>query len=111
MYTFASSETVRSDRFTIAFRQPLLATDDVSLENELSLYPNPTQDIITLSYTGSRKLQEMVITDIQGKVIRSIDLSTFEQQRVFDVSDLKTGIYLFRIQRAQTVQNFKVVKR
>ena len=110
-YTFASSETAQRDRFTVTFREPLLAVNDVDLGNQISLYPNPIENIITLAYSGSRNLQELVITDIQGKVIRTMDLGNFEQQRSFNVSDLNAGIYFFRISGAETVQNFKIIKR
>jgi len=48
-YTFASSETIQANRFTVVFNDSLLNTDEFATANGLQLFPNPANGQITLS--------------------------------------------------------------
>jgi len=107
-YTFTASESIQTARFTLIFEERVLSTDDNSInQNAISLFPNPVQDQVTLSYTGAEQLNAGIITDINGKVIKTLDLSSFNNTQLIDISTFSTGIYFVQIQS----KNSSVVKK
>ncbi len=60
------------------------------------LYPNPAHDYFTLQYSNelqSLNQLEIVITDVQGKIIRSIEFEG-NIDRLISVDDLLPGVYI-----------------
>jgi len=108
-YTFAASETIQDSRFTLVFDDQLLSTEETNLENTISLYPNPAQGQIQLAYSGGPSLQELTITDIQGKIIKQQNLVGFNGQETIDISSLKPGLYFFTISSAQSSTTQKIM--
>ena len=108
-YSFTASETAASNRFTLSFKEAVLSTEEQTLNN-FSLFPNPTKDAITLRSNGLQNLSKLVILDLLGKVVRTIDLRSFNQQQTFDISNLNTGVYFFQITSESSSESFRVIK-
>ena len=71
------------------------------------LYPNPTSNLINLTWNGSVSAQ-IVLTDLQGKKLMTSTLSTGANS--IDLSRLDSGLYIYQIfvdNRLQ--QNGKIV--
>jgi hypothetical protein len=76
-------------------------------ENQSSLFsvfPNPANEIVTIN-TAFDQTFELVILDIDGRVIKSYLLDHSNEQ--VDVSDLSTGIYILE---ARTDSNVELVR-
>ena len=109
-YTFASSETLQEDRFTLVFQErEVLSTQENSLENNLSLYPNPAQGQIQLNYAGSQALNSLVITDVLGKRVQEMSLNDFNGTQTIDVSKLQSGLYFFSVTSEQNTSTMRVI--
>ena len=108
-YTFTAQKGVYTDRFTIVFQdRDVLDTDEESFrESGINLYPNPSHGQITLAYAGTSTLENAVITDVNGKIVKRIDLSNFNQSQTMDLSALARGMYFINI----TSQENTVVKK
>jgi len=100
-----------------------LSTSVEDLSNEtrfLELYPNPMADEVFLEYylSSDFKQIQLIIYDITGKVcLHLTDLPAFSGEHlvVRRISNLKQGIYLFRIISVDnnnriSVKNGKIVK-
>lgn len=59
----------------------------------LKVYPNPATQ--TLNISNGKKLKKVILYSSQGKVVKSMDLNTTQQQ--IDVSDLGEGVYSLQI--------------
>lgn len=71
----------------------ILDVDEASLDDQISIYPNPATHLVNLDvFDGDQKF-ETAILDFSGSIIRHLPTSN---QR-FDVSDLPAGIYLIKI--------------
>lgn len=71
--------------------------DDLSAENFMSLYPNPTNDQFTLGVHGMDKFPTSVtITDIRGALVYSNILSPTNQSMQFSATELglANGLYM-----------------
>jgi hypothetical protein len=64
--------------------------DEISTKKDISIYPNPVDDVLTINLTNS-DVEEILIVDLAGNVL-SRGTST-----VINVNALETGIYLLNI--------------
>ena len=62
--------------------------------SEKKLYPNPAKDFLTVE--GISEVERIQIVDINGRVIRTIDIEKDEIGRTLNVSDLMNGIYILK---------------
>lgn len=82
---------------------------DSKMLNEISLFPNPANDILTLKIPEEFQNPTVDILTLQGKIIQSFHIS--KNQNRLDVSMLPEGIYLVRIRYAENQITKKVVKQ
>ena len=77
-------------------------------DNSISIYPNPTQDKLTIA-GGDLQINRMEIVDLAGRVVL---LSSFGGVGggVIDVSALPAGIYLVKIHTDKGIVTRKMVK-
>jgi hypothetical protein len=82
-----------------------VAGDDFGLE----AYPNPVKSMLTINIKGSASANaEMLITDISGKIIRSLPVDDKKQQ--VDISSMASGIYMLRYKDDTHNQVIRIVK-
>ena len=60
------------------------------------LYPNPTNDLVTISFDGNEA--EFVIYDTQGKLIQQSSIHSGEQ---VSLKDVQTGVYFLKFQQVK----------
>ena len=83
-----------------------METEEVRFRESVILYPNPSTDNITIR-SLEEPLQEILITDLQGKRIQQMKLTNFNESQQVDISTLAKGVYFVTILSNQN----KVVKR
>lgn len=80
----------------------------LTIENVISVYPNPASDYININLNGV-SADKMEICDITGKVISSQIISTEHSQT--HIKNLKPGLYLLKIyNKYQNVTTLRFVK-
>jgi len=85
-----------------------VSTTHQSIENGISVYPNPVGDYVNLSLNGV-KADKVEIYDITGKIISSQLLATEHNQ--IHIENLKPGMYLLKIyNKNQNVTTLRFVK-
>lgn len=67
--------------------------ETVIFENNVSVYPNPCNDI--LNVYSSRKISEMEIVDLQGRVV--YEYTEMLNEKAIDIKGLTEGVYMLRI--------------
>ena len=72
-------------------------TDVVGIEDngvsEISIFPNPTNDILNITF--SEIIFEIEIVNALGQVVRRMEVNA--DNAVCDVEDLTSGVYVVRI--------------
>lgn len=82
------------------------------VENAFSIYPNPTEDFISISNTNaSLEINKVGIIDVNGRAIRTIILGNASNNSQINVSDLSAGIYMLVINSNKGTGVKKFVKR
>jgi hypothetical protein len=97
----STSEVVRLDMIG-------LGTGDLSLENQLTIHPNPSQGVITINSTVEMAGMEIVLTDVTGRIVhRENNLGSFTQ--TMDLSMLPNGVYTLTLASAKTMVSKRII--
>lgn len=74
-----------------------LSTDVFDLNSVLSIYPNPSNGLMTIKNNGVN-LKAVNVTDINGRLIETIDLNNSSTNAILDLStDLASGLYFITV--------------
>ena len=75
----------------------------------IKVYPNPAKDKITVSIKDDAgKGGSLLLTDIEGKVVRSVVVKS--QENNIDMKELTAGVYLLEYNNGEVCETVKVVK-
>ena len=68
------------------------------VENEVLIYPNPTNDYVKIKHSMQGE-GELVFSlyDASGRVIKSIQCKTHNQETQFAIDDIAIGIYTYKV--------------
>jgi hypothetical protein len=89
---------VTLDGNSINNNSTLVGLADLSLENGITMYPNPAQNNVTIKNSNNVKFDQLTIYDVYGRLINTIDLRDMQQEKIINVSDLTPGIYMLQLQ-------------
>ena len=92
--------------FTVTVDE-VLGVGDNDFSNNILLYPNPTTGVLTLLNNTTTQLSNAVITDVKGRVIKTIDLTGAGIETNFSLESLATGMYFVKI----NTEDASIVKR
>jgi hypothetical protein len=85
-----------------------LGVDDLNFE-DVSIYPNPSNGKITVSFNKEVTLKSFVIRDVTGRLVREEKPQT-TTGITFDISTEAQGVYFLNIESGNTIQSFKLIK-
>ena len=75
----------------------------------LSIYPNPTHDILTVAVDGlSEKSATLSIVTVSGSVVLSREMS--DGKHDFDLSEMSPGIYMLLFSSTNITKSWKIIK-
>ena len=79
--------------------------------SQLQLFPNPTENTINLKLSN-QKIQEIVIYDLQGRVIFQEHTDGNSNNSQIDVSDFSNGVYIVQVMSTHgNVSSSKFIKK
>lgn len=81
---------------------PNLSTTNFEIENQVSIYPNPTSNYLTLKNVLENS--KILISDINGRIIKQF----IYQKPTIDLQGLEKGVYFLTINNDKT---FKFIKK
>ncbi len=82
--------------FTITLLS-VLGIEDEILNDKIKIYPNPSNGLISFSNTLGNPINKFEVYDLLGKQVFNELLNENEINKTFDVSQLKSGIYLVKL--------------
>ena len=93
----------------------VLGLNDFGSFQDINLFPNPAENELQISFssqTGNNPL-EFTITDLSGKMIKSIPVNAHEGSNLvfIETSDLSAGTYLIKMSGSSQERTFSFVKR
>lgn len=108
-----STLTAGGNTLTQGFHQPELrfaSIEDFSNDVVMNLYPNPTEQFVTIETTSEMELK-VIVFDMNGKVV--LTSNPFIQKQVFDLSLLSAGNYIFKVMTSAgaPIENYSLIKK
>ncbi|MBK8599423.1 MAG: T9SS type A sorting domain-containing protein [Flavobacterium sp.] len=86
----------------------LLANSDFEFENYFSIYPNPANDVLNIETKQTIAVTSINIYNTLGQVV--LVIPNAQQTKSVDVSSLKTGNYLMKVNSDKGSSSVKFVK-
>lgn len=94
--------------FNLALNNALLSVN-TSAANGFLLYPNPAQNNITISLPSAFQSAELSLYNNLGQLV--LQRKIFQDQSNVNLSDMNSGVYLYKIQTATSSQSGKISKQ
>ena len=105
VYTFESEKGIFDNRFTLQFTPEIILGNQINTIGYVTIYPNPSQGIVTIS--SPKSLMERVeVIDMLGRLIQSESFSGYNEIRL-DISKEVSATYFVSIYTSDGV----VIKR
>lgn len=82
-----------------------------NLKNNIKVFPNPSNGEFTLKNLNNIALIKADIYDINGRLIKSIDLSTSHNLQTIDITQAASGIYFMNVHAKNATQVIKLIKQ
>lgn len=103
-YTFEPKE------FAIKFKSTQKPEVDLA-ENELSLFPNPSSQVLNVQLQGNADILQIQILDLAGRLISQTPLSGVKKHEM-DISNLSNGLFMIRVNTSAGVlsKKFEVIR-
>jgi hypothetical protein len=103
-----------SDEFPQGLPFQLLGTEvlsvgELSLNNQVAIYPNPADKQITIANNSNINVTEANIYNLQGKLVQSIALGN--KETIVDISTMASGVYMVKISSDSGTTTKKLIKR
>jgi len=104
-----SSATMDFDNIVIrAGGGPLLSIDDFS-SSKFSVYPNPSNGLVTISNDLNSALTSVSFADLNGRTVKTVELNGDASAQV-NISELAAGVYMMNISSDRGTITKKIVK-
>lgn len=99
-----------SQNFSLILSGPQVTLSNESFNvNDFAVYPNPANDFLIVT-TGGNVIERATFYDVQGRMVKSIDLNNVSDQVRIDIQDLNKGIYIMKLSSQGKEINKKIVK-
>jgi len=84
---------ITEDTITIEIKN-CSSVNNIENKNNISLYPNPANNLIIIANETLKYIQNLQIFDVTGQICNS---NIFDQENTIDISNLQNGIYFIKI--------------
>ena len=78
---------------------------------ELSVFPNPVKDVLTIQNVNINTNFTVEVLDIQGKVVATENYSGFVGNLELNMNTLEDGVYVVKLTSEDSIQKVRIVKQ
>src|SRR5690606_26606723 len=104
---YTSGDKTVEGKYWIINHGSILGAQDYTTTNELTVYPNPVQSVLTIETSGN-PIEKIKIYDINGWLIS--EFKNIENPKAIDLSCLESGIYLAEFSNRDDITIKKIIK-
>jgi len=89
----------------------LLGGEEASLASGIAMYPNPTSNLVNLVNNSTQVLTEVLVTDVNGRIIQQVAPASGQTELSLDFSGLSTGTYFVQVESTESSIVKRIIKR
>ncbi|HLW42194.1 MAG TPA: T9SS type A sorting domain-containing protein [Flavobacterium sp.] len=109
--TIASTQSVHKfDNFVISAVNTVPLSTQEFISSKFSVFPNPANDIVTITNSENIGIEQIKVFDMSGKTIKS-QLFNNENEVQLTIEDLAPGIYMLYIKAKEGTAVKKITKK
>lgn len=83
---------------TVVYWDPLLENEEVELNYQLVVFPNPAQDVVTIDLRGTvNGAVEISLLSVDGKLIKTVNVDAYDGPVTLDLGEIAAGVYLTKV--------------
>jgi len=97
--------------FVTVSTDPILNTDDIVLDKNITLFPNPTQGMITLQNRNNIPLSEVIIYNSIEQIVYTQQIDNTTTDMRISLENYPDGIYFVRINSGNTSVVKRIIKQ
>lgn len=75
----------------------VVAVNEKNVLNNVKVYPNPCADVLHVNSRENLSVTTVVISDLNGRILKSTEINGQSAETEINVSDLNRGIYVFSV--------------
>ena len=94
----------------ITITEDLLATEEYLIEDNVTLFPNPTSDLLHINTGKTFTVNELALYDVLGKQVSKKHYTILNNGRTISLKSLSVGVYIISVTINSKKQQFKVIK-
>ncbi len=87
--------------FDFTLGEPTGFSDNSRIDQQLSVYPSPAKNHLTIECLNCMPEVEVIVSDITGQLV--LTRSNHSMANLLDISSLKKGLYIFTIRSGQEI--------
>lgn len=87
-----------------------VGTEDFDAIGSIKIFPNPIQDMLTITNPQNLPLETVNIFDLRGRLIKKVDVQNMGIEKTLDVSEMASSVYFVIIQGKDGQVTKKLVK-
>jgi|SRR5690554_1778102 len=104
------ASTMKFDNYKVSAVNTTSMSVDNVVSSKFNLFPNPVNDIVTITNQENIGIENISIIDMSGRVIKTHSF-TNQSEIQLNVSDLKAGVYIFNISTQEGIATKKIIKK
>jgi hypothetical protein len=110
-FAYKGINELNFDNLSISNEKQIKNTAGVAnlIENRFVVYPNPTDQQLNLTWSTDFKVAQIILTDVLGKKVQTLEVSSQINSIDLDVSHLAKGTYYINLIDSDFIQVSKPV--
>ncbi len=84
-----------------------IAQSKTKEDESLSVYPNPTEDWLTVELEASESDEVMTLCDVQGREVMQIEVPGGQAFKSFNLTDVNPGLYVLKTTSSECIKILK----
>jgi len=77
--------------------------------SSLKVFPNPANEYVIFLLPENEKQNQLTITDIYGRIIKSIPIKEHQKQIKWNCKNVKSGVYFYKTEIHEKIYKGKIL--